>query len=131
MFLFFYCFNLETSSSDNPVMSATTSADMPLSSIFFATSAIPSARPPANFVFSAVLIAFTMSRYAFMLSSYSFCSCWLNFAIYACSKRRVKTRSCNAAGRCISFERFFSTNIHLSYMVTSSVSFLSNLGIST
>lgn len=99
---YFYCFKLETLSSGKPVISATRSAAMPLSSIFLATSTIPSARPSAlpstrpfalpstrpfaspsaspsaYFFFSAVLMAFTMSRYAFMLSSYNFWSCSLN-----------------------------------------------------
>ena len=76
-------------------------------------------------------MAFTMSRYAFTLSSYSFSSVGLNFEISACSKRRVNTRSCRAAGRSMRRERFLSTYIHLSYMVTSSLSCLSNFGIST
>lgn len=58
----------------------------------------PSARPSCF----AVSIEFLISRYAFLLASYSLISCGVNLAISASSKRRSKTLSHSSFGRWVS-----------------------------
>ena len=109
-----YPFSCCNSLSDNPVISITVATSIPFASIFLAISrlrwfipfsipfSIPSASPSSFPSLLAVSIEFLMSRYAILLASYSRCSCGVNFAISASSKRRSNTLSHKALGRCVS-----------------------------